>query len=722
MAPGITDLTQAGAARALPGLRQDLRLMPGELQPDGAPAWRIHDPVRNRFFDIGWLEFELLSRWHEGGASDALLAAVAAESPLRPTAEELDALLHFLERHQLLAPSTAEQRDALKRRAGQGVSLWQQLLHHYLFFRVPLLRPDAWLGRSLPHLAWFLGRRFAVLSGAAGLLGLYLAGRQGDALASAFNYFFNLQGVLCYGMAAGAAKLVHELGHALTAKRQGLRVPTMGVAFLVMMPVLYTDTGESWKLTRPAQRFAVAFAGIRAELMLAAWSSLAWALLPDGPVRSGFFLLATTSWLGTLAINASPFMRFDGYFLLSDWAGLPNLHERSFALARRRVRQTLFGYGPDDPEPALADGAKRAMVAFAFATWAYRLVLFLGIAYLVYAMFFKLLGIFLFAVEIAWFLVLPVYRELADMLRERAAWRWRPKAWGGLLLLLLGVLWLVPVNRSVSAPALARAAHEASVFASSPARLVEIHVTAEQSVVKGQILLRLESPELLNRAERAHLRAQGYASEVSRGVAGSAQLERRRGMEEQWGEALADEVGAKAEIQALTLVAPLAGQVRDLAPDLTPGRWVNGRRPLLRIVAQEGSEIEAYLDENQVAVVQAGQSVNFYPDDPGLPVLSGTVTAIDTAAGHQIPHALLSSSHGGGIAAVAGGQEGGKVGAKEAGVAHEAIYRVRIRTAPGQPPYAQVVRGSVRIHTDWLYLAGSSLSHALSVLIRESGF
>ena len=48
-------------------------------------------------------------------------------------------------------------------------------------------------------------------------------------------------------------------------------------------------------------------------------------------LRSALFFLATTSWVLTLAINASPFMRFDGYFLLSDTLDLPNLHARSFA-------------------------------------------------------------------------------------------------------------------------------------------------------------------------------------------------------------------------------------------------------------------------------------------------------------------------------------------------------------------------------------------------------
>lgn len=60
--------------------------------------------------------------------------------------------------------------------------------------------------------------------------------------------------------------------------------------------------------------------------MLAAWTTLAWSLTPDGTLRSAFFLLATTTWIWTLAVNASPFMRFDGYFLLSDLTGLPNLH------------------------------------------------------------------------------------------------------------------------------------------------------------------------------------------------------------------------------------------------------------------------------------------------------------------------------------------------------------------------------------------------------------
>ena len=77
MTPAAT-APQAADIPVLPGLRQDLQLLPGELQADGVPSWRIHDPVRNRFFDIGWIEFELLQRWREGVTGAELITEVSA--------------------------------------------------------------------------------------------------------------------------------------------------------------------------------------------------------------------------------------------------------------------------------------------------------------------------------------------------------------------------------------------------------------------------------------------------------------------------------------------------------------------------------------------------------------------------------------------------------------------------------------------------------------------
>ena len=57
---------------ALPILREELALFPSPHLADGQPSWTLHDPVRNQFFQLDWLSFEILSRWHASSASEML--------------------------------------------------------------------------------------------------------------------------------------------------------------------------------------------------------------------------------------------------------------------------------------------------------------------------------------------------------------------------------------------------------------------------------------------------------------------------------------------------------------------------------------------------------------------------------------------------------------------------------------------------------------------------
>ena len=121
--------------------------------------------------------------------------------------------------------------------------------------------------------------------------------------------------------------------------------------------------------------------------MLAAWATLFWSFAPEGNVKGALFFLATTAWVLTVAVNASPFMRFDGYFILSDTLDYPGLHERAGNWAKRWLRWHLLGLEdpiPDNVSPAFA----RFLTLFAFATWVYRLLLFVGIALVVYNVFY----------------------------------------------------------------------------------------------------------------------------------------------------------------------------------------------------------------------------------------------------------------------------------------------------------------------------------------------
>ena len=126
-------------------------------------------------------------------------------------------------------------------------------------------------------------------------------------------------------------KSLHELGHGYIAKYFGCRVSAIGIAFLVFFPFLYTDTTDAWRLRNHRERLIINFAGILTELHLALIATFLWAILPDGGLKSVTFFIATTSWISSLAINVSPFMRFDGYYVFSDWLKAEILQPRSFA-------------------------------------------------------------------------------------------------------------------------------------------------------------------------------------------------------------------------------------------------------------------------------------------------------------------------------------------------------------------------------------------------------
>lgn len=47
-------------AISLPPLREELGLHPGPALATGEPSYTLEDPVRNQFFRIDWLTFEIL--------------------------------------------------------------------------------------------------------------------------------------------------------------------------------------------------------------------------------------------------------------------------------------------------------------------------------------------------------------------------------------------------------------------------------------------------------------------------------------------------------------------------------------------------------------------------------------------------------------------------------------------------------------------------------------
>lgn len=698
----------------LPPVREDLKLYPGPAHLDGSPSWRILDPLRNSFYEIGSLEFELLSRWRNHATGEALIEAVAQDTRLIPVLDEVRDLIEFLKTNQLLAPSSAAVRDGLRTMRHATRRAWyEHVFHHYLFFRVRLVRPDAFLGRTVGITDLFFTRTFAGLILGLLAVDLYLLMRDWHSFSESFLRLLTPQGAVYYAVALSFAKVIHELGHAYAAKRYGVRVPAMGVAFMVLWPFLYTDVGETWKLADRRKQLLIASAGMLAELTLAVIATFLWAISPEGVAKNVLFVLATSSWVMTLAINASPFMRFDGYFVLSDALDFPNLHERAGKCARHWIRTNFFRLPETLPEPTLHARQRRWLIAFAITTWIYRLVVFLGIALLVYHLFYKLLGIVLMLLEVYWFVLRPVSQELGYIWTMRRSAR---IAWGkfaGVGLAAVVALWFVPITSEVSAPGLLHAAQEQSVFPPFPARVTQVQVAPGQRVAAGDVLVKLESRELQSRAEKADVAIRSARLELARTPASALQQERQRVLEEELAQALATRHAVDEDAARQLLRANHGGIVEIVENDLVSGRSVNTSQLLMRVLSQTGPVIEAYVNEAQINAVVPGQKVRFYPEVANMRPMRGTIVAVDKTPLKEIVRPVMASLHGGEVVATRGAN--GRL------MVQEALYRVSVEPERGAGKVQMAVRGTVRVETDLVFIAENFVYRILSLLIRESG-
>jgi len=633
----------------LPSLRADLQLSPAGPALDGSPQWTLADPLRGRYFKLGATAMRMLRHWQLGAAEQVLQAA--NREPGIPLGQgELEELLHFLRGHDLITSTDSEQRASYAAKAEQlQQSLWQRLLHQYLFFRIPLWRPDAFLDRTWPWL-----RRYGPNLLRFGLplllcLGVFLAARDWERFIATFPHLFSLGGAVSFAIALTFAKLCHEFGHAYMAKRAGCRVQSMGLAFMVMLPMFYTDVSDAWRVNDRRSRLLIGAGGVLAELLLACIALLAWSLLPDGPARTAAFMLASATWITTLVINLNPFMRFDGYFLISDLWGVDNLQNRAFALCRWRLREALFGYGEPAPEP-WSPNMQRKLLIWGYGSWLWRAALFIGIALAVYHMFFKLLGIFLMLVELAWFIGLPIWREMQEWSKRRAQADSRKVLITGLGLGAVLLVLIVPWRSSVEIPALLEASRASALHTPVAAHLNAVHVRNGQSVTAGDVLLELDSPDLDSRQAivrreieilQLQLKRQAGRSET---VADSAILEQNLAI------AVAQYRGLTAQRQRLQLRAPHDGQVRDLPADLKAGRWLSTQQPLLRVVEQQ-VRLRGYLAEESLWRVEPGSNGHFIASaDPLRPALAVMLSEVDTTGTAYLDQAALASDHGGPIA------------------------------------------------------------------------
>ena len=143
-------------------------------------------------------------------------------------------------------------------------------------------------------------------------------------------------------------------------------------------------------------------------------------------------------------------------------------------------------------------------IIYAWATWIYRFFIFIGIALLVYYLTFKILGIILFIIEIVWFILLPIAREVIQWWKLRKSMKFNRSSMRSIVLLTVFMFaMLVPWRTSLSLPAVIEEGVVLDIFASEDSKIRKVFVSHDQYVAKGDLLLIMTSPLISNKVEKA---------------------------------------------------------------------------------------------------------------------------------------------------------------------------------------------------------------------------
>ena len=387
--------------------------------------------------------------------------------------------------------------------------------------------------------------------------------------------------------------------------------------------------------------------------------------------------------VSTVLINGNPLLRYDGYFILADWIGVPNLSQRAGQAMRNVVRKWVWGGAADvDAVPQIGRAVPTAaLVFYAAASALYRLFVVGILSLLIYHGSVDVGLGWLGAAFAAALLGSMIWRAITSVLRSpdartrldqdssghdsatlRRRW-WNHRRAIVFVTAVVVLLWIglaIPFSSRVVVPVLLVAAEQQELHAIESGRIVEL-VESGTDVETGQVLIRLRNDELDDQLVRAD-------AELAVATALVAAWQSRKGTAAENSAALAvaikrSEAAAKhrrliaEREQRLTLVARSPGRFTHSIPrpvdardrKWRPGQWVPSGTLMGWVGHPERRKGVALVDQNQVDLIREGQHVrirhaSLWRGQIQGKVIQNTVRQLGRAAGESIPPELLADA------------------------------------------------------------------------------
>jgi putative peptide zinc metalloprotease protein len=576
------------------------------------------------------------------------------EAPTQP--EVIQILSQLYGANLIEADVTPDSSVLLKRHRNLMKRKFKQRLMNTLFPRLPLWDPDLYLRRWMPVIgklmSWWGALLWVLVVGFA----MYQLAPMWPDLMQAAKDSVNPGNWLALMAVFVFTKLIHELGHAFATRRWGGECHEMGVMLLVFIPTPYVDASSAWTFPNRWHRVFVGAAGMVVEIFFAALCAFVWmATVGNGePFAKTINQLAYNAMLiasvSTVLFNANPLLRYDGYYMLSDWLEIPNLQKKSTDYTLGLMKRHLFTVKAKEPLPTV--GARIWLFLYSVTSSVYRI--FIGIMIIIVVAFqVPILGILMSIGGVITWLGMPIFKSLKYLLIEAELHRKRGRAWawsGGMLAVAVILIGFVPFPLWVRADGIVEPVRRQVVHTETSGFVDEIAVKDGQAVKAGDVLVRLRDDQLL--AEAHQIRASLEAAEIRLRAARAADPA-QAAIEEPVVLALRGQLAERMHrITLLEVRADIQGNV--VAPQVEQmlGRWVPRGQQVMLVQSQDQLRVVSLVTQGDAELISAKALTN-RTEVRVAGAVSRTVAVREVevveAATNKMPHPALGYAGGGSL-------------------------------------------------------------------------
>ncbi len=529
----------------------------------------------------------------------------------------------------------------------------------------------------------------------------------------AFEQYFGWPNTVYLWLTIGVTKLIHELGHGIACRRFGCRCHSIGIALLVFSPTMFCDATDSWMLQNKWKRIAIAAAGMYVEVVLSAIAIFLWSILQPGLLENLCLNVFFVSALSTVIFNANPLIKFDGYYILSDFLEIPNLREKS-----RTTIQQAFGwaFGLKLPKnPFLPKSGQLRFGFYAMAATLYGWIIMFSIGVGMYEMLkpFRLesigasLGVFVVATSL-----FGIGSNLLKTIRSARNERIRQRRFLTTSLLLafglLGVV-LLPFPLHIRAPFVLESRGMRTASAIQPGMVKRLMVAVGDTVRKGDALAILENEEIEDRVRdlrvelmmaQAKLKVHGLLQENDE-YAVSEDAVRRIEIElQEWTNVL-NEFVILAPCDGTVLASPrqispkreilldqLSKWIGNPLSPFNEGAFLESGTQFCEIAQDNAFDAVLLVDQHDRVDMLIGQKVRLLCESFPHEILDGQVVEISQRHLEYAPRSL-SNKLGGDLATI--------TDAKGRERLNSNVYQIRIAIAQTHLPFKLAMRGHAKL-------------------------